>query len=127
MTEDQQELLDEARDSIEAAKLLLHNMYPGYAVSRAYYAMFYVTQAFLEGKGLSFSKHSAVIAAFGQHFARTGLVPPQYHRYLIEAHALRQSGDYGQRNAVSLEQAEQQITRASEFLKLAQQMLSSSD
>lgn len=29
MTEDQQEILDEARDSIEAAKILLHNMYPG--------------------------------------------------------------------------------------------------
>jgi uncharacterized protein (UPF0332 family) len=33
--------------------------------------MFYVAQAFLAGEGLSFSKHSAVIAAFGQHFAKT--------------------------------------------------------
>ena len=123
MTEDQQELLEEARDSIAAAKLLLHNMYPGYAAARAYYAMFYLAQAFLEGEGLSFSKHSAVIAAFGQHFARTGRMPSQYHRYLIEAQALRQSGDHGQRNVVTLEQAETQIGRAESFLELARKMI----
>ncbi len=29
MTDDQRELLEEARDSIEAAELLLQNLYPG--------------------------------------------------------------------------------------------------
>lgn len=89
MTEDQRELIEEARDSVEAAEILLQNLYPGYAASRAYYAMFYLAQAFLEGEGLAFSRHSAVIAAFGQHFARTGRVPAHYHKYLIEAQALR--------------------------------------
>lgn len=125
MTTDQQDLLDEARSSIAAAKLLLQNIYPGYAASRAYYAMFYIAQAFLEGDGLAFGKHSAVIAAFGQHFARAGRVPVQFHRYLIEAQAVRQSGDYGQPNVVTLQQAETQIVRAESFLKLAQQMIGS--
>lgn len=125
MTTDQQDLLDEARSSIAAAKLLLQNIYPGYAASRAYYAMFYIAQAFLEGDGLAFSKHSAVIAAFGQHFARTGRVPVQFHRYLIEAQAVRQSGDYGQPNVVTLDQAETQIARAESFLELAQQLIGS--
>jgi uncharacterized protein (UPF0332 family) len=123
MTDDQRELLEEAHDSIAAARLLLQNMYPGYAAARAYYAMFYVAQAFLEGEGLSFSKHSAVIAAFGQHFARTRRLPSQYHRYLIEAQALRQSGDYGQRNVVTFDQAETQIGRAETFLELAQHQI----
>ena len=47
MIEDQQELIEEARDSIKAAKILLHNLYPGYAAARAYYAMFYLAQAFI--------------------------------------------------------------------------------
>lgn len=123
MTDDQRELLEEARDSIEAAELLLQNMYPGYAAARAYYAMFYIAQAFLEGEGLSFSKHSAVIAAFGQHFAKTGKVPTEFHRYLIEAQALRQSGDYGQRNAVLLSDAEEQIQRATCFFQLADRLI----
>lgn len=70
MTEDQRELLLKAQQSLEAAKLLLNNNYPDYATSHAYYTMFYIAEAFLEGEGLSFSKHSAVIAAFGREFAK---------------------------------------------------------
>lgn len=126
MTEDQQELLEEARDSLSAARLLLNGGYSGYAASRAYYAMFYLAEAFLEGEGMSFSRHSAVIAAFGQHFAHAGKVPVEFHRYLIEAQELRHSGDYGERHAVTAAQAQQQITRAEQFLELAQQSLSPS-
>jgi uncharacterized protein (UPF0332 family) len=82
VTEDQLALLENARDSITAARLLLGGGFPGFAASRAYYAMFYVAEAFLEGEGLSFSKHSGVIAAFGQHFAHTGKVPIEFHRHL---------------------------------------------
>lgn len=123
MTDDQRELLDEALDSINAARLLLQNDFAGYAASRAYYAMLYVAQCFLEGESLSFSKHSAVIAAFGQYFARTGRVPTEFHRYLIEGQALRQTGDYGQRHAVTIEQAETQIERAQKFIALAEQTI----
>jgi len=123
MTEDQRELLEEGRDSIAAAKLLLKGEYPGYAASRAYYAMFYLAEALLEGEGLSFSKHSGVISAFGQYFAHAGKVPLKFHQYLREAHDLRQIGDYGQRAAVSFEQAEEQIIRAEEFIELAERLL----
>lgn len=127
MTDDQQELLVEAQDSIDAAKLLLENGFAGYAVSRAYYAMLYVAECLLEGEALSFSKHSAVIAAFGQHFARPGRVPTKFHRYLIEGQALRQTGDYGERNAVSTEQARLQIERAEEFVALANHLLGANE
>ncbi len=123
MTDDQRELLMEAHDSIAAAKLLLEGEYPGYAASRAYFAMFYIAEAFLEGKGLSYSKHSAVISAFGREFARTGTVPAEFHRYLMEAQELRHSGDYGVRSAVNYEQAKEQITRAEQFLDLAESLL----
>jgi uncharacterized protein (UPF0332 family) len=123
MTEDQRELLEEARDSIAAAKLLLDGGFPGYAASRAYYAMFYVAEAFLEGEGLSFSRHSAAIAAFGQRYAKEGKVPVEFHRYLLEAQELRHSGDYGPRGTVSPEVGRQQIERAEQFLRAAQDMI----
>ena len=53
MTEDQVELLQKARQSLSAARLLLTGGYPDYAASRAYYTMFYITEAFLEGEGMS--------------------------------------------------------------------------
>ncbi|MFA5863448.1 MAG: HEPN domain-containing protein [Phycisphaerae bacterium] len=68
MTNDQEDLLLEARDSLSAAKVLLENGYPGYSASRAYYCMFYIAEAFLEGEGLAYSKHSAVISSLWQYF-----------------------------------------------------------
>jgi uncharacterized protein (UPF0332 family) len=51
--------------------------------------MFYIAEAFLLGEGLTFSSHSAVIAAFGREFAKTKRLPVEYHRYLINAQEKR--------------------------------------
>lgn len=85
--------------------------------------MFYVAQAFLSGEGLSFSKHSAVIAAFGQHFAKTGRVPAEYHRYLIESEQLRNVGDYDVHTGLTENDATNQLNRAEDFLSLAEQFI----
>jgi len=89
MTPEQQGLLEKATRSLQAARLLNEEGLAEFATSRAYYTMFYVASAFLEGEGLSFARHSAVIAAFGQQFARTGRVPVEFHRYLIAAEQSR--------------------------------------
>ena len=52
MSEEQRELLLEAKDSTAAARILLDSGYPSYAAARAYYAMFYTAEAFLEGEGM---------------------------------------------------------------------------
>ena len=121
MTEDQRDLLEAARGSLTAARILLQNGYAGFAASRAYYTMFYVAEAFLEGQEMSFSKHSAVIAAFGREFAHAGKVPQEFHRFLLEGQQLRHEGDYGPSGAVTEEAARQQIDRAEEFLRIAEQ------
>lgn len=41
MTSEQEELLKKASKSSKAAAMLLAGGYPGFAVSRAYYTMFY--------------------------------------------------------------------------------------
>jgi uncharacterized protein (UPF0332 family) len=125
MMPEQEDLLAQARDSVAAAKLLHTEGHHGFAASRAYYAMFYVAEAFLLGKGLAFSKHGGVHAAFGEHFAKTGLVPPEFHRYLIRGMAVRHAGDYGKARKVTLEEAAEQITRAEQFLQLAERLIDS--
>jgi uncharacterized protein (UPF0332 family) len=122
MTEDQAELLTAARDSLAAARLLLEGGYPGYAASRCYYAMFYVAEAFLESEGLAFSKHSAVIAAFGQYFARTSRVPVEFHRFLLESQELRHAADYGG-DPITPELAQTQMDRVEQFLRLAESLI----
>lgn len=119
MTSEQQLLITKAIQSLEAARMLLQG---GFAASRAYYAMFYIAEAFLEGEGLSFSRHSAVIAAFGERFAKTGRVPVELHRQLIQAEQIRLQGDYQAQDAVSPVAAQLLISQAEQFVSAAEQL-----
>jgi uncharacterized protein (UPF0332 family) len=115
------DLLIQAQDSLAAAAMLHRGGYHGFAAARAYYSMFYVSEAFLLDKGLAFGKHSAVIAAFGEHFTKTGIVPPEFHRYLIRGLQVRHAGDYGKAKSVTAEEAALQINLAGRFLDFAAQ------
>lgn len=117
MTPDQSELLRLADDSIAAAKLLLQNGYAAFASSRVYYAMFMAAEALLLSKDLSFSKHSAVIAAFGRHFAKTGIVPTALHRAILDAKADREAADYGGGKQVTREDAERHVRNAEDLVR----------
>lgn len=119
-------IIAKARQSIDAAETLLKDRRPGFAVSRAYYAMFYTAEALLLKKGLAFSKHGAVIAAYGEHFAKPGVLDPVFHQHLIEAFDKRQIGDYAFDEEISLEDARRQISRAASFLDAADRWLTSS-
>ena len=118
MTQEQGILLRRASDSLRGAKLLATDGLHGFAASRAYYAMFYVAQAFLLGLGLSYSKHSAVIAAFGRECAHKGTVPVEFHQFLIKAKDARNVGDYSMIASVTAKEAAEQIARAEKFLQL---------
>jgi len=115
ITPEIEELLQKTQESLAAAKLLLDQGFAGFATSRAYYAMFYAAEAILLSRGLSFSKHAGVIAAFGQHFAKPELVPLHLHRYLLDAFDMRQVGDYGAPAMIGATQAKQVLAWAQEF------------
>jgi len=115
MNEEIDKLIEKAKRSVEAAKRLLDSGDYDFSVSRAYYAMFYC--ALLLTKDLSFSKHSAVIAAFGKHFVKTGLVSPALHSYLSNAFKDRQMGDYEAVITISRQQAENHVRNAEEFVR----------
>lgn len=116
MTDGVQELLAKAAQSIDAAELLLRDGFVDFSAGRAYYAMFYTIEAVLLSRDLSYSKHSAVIAAFGKEFVKTGDLDSRFHRYLLDAFDLRNAGDYGLMNTVSEEPAGRVIREARELL-----------
>ncbi|MDD5349086.1 MAG: HEPN domain-containing protein [Chthoniobacteraceae bacterium] len=125
MTSDQQGFLEKSRRSIDAAKELLKGDFPEFAVSRAYYAMFYCAEALLLSQKLTFSSHSAVISAFGREFAKTSLLPQHLHRFLKNAEDMRTDGDYALAADISRENAIEQVTHAEEFLAETQRYFSS--
>ena len=123
MSPDQEELLLKARESIKASSLLLEGGFPGFAISRAYYAMFYMAQALLEGEGLAFSKHSAVIAALGRYFVKTGRLPDVCHRYLLYAFEARHKQLRQGLKPNQSEAAQEHLDRAEKFLAFAVALL----
>ena len=117
-------LLEKSKESIVGAKVLLAEELYGFSASRAYYAMFYVAEALLLSRNLSFSKHSGVIAAFGEHYSKTGLIDKKFHRFLLDASDIRQTGDYEITEEVPKEAAEELIIQAEEFLNVSEKYLS---
>lgn len=112
-----QALLRKAERSLRASKILIESNDYDFSLSRVYYVMFYCAEALLLTKDLKFSKHSAIIAAFGRDFVKTGLLPQELHVYLIKAFRERQIGDYETINLPSIEDAEEMAEYAEAFLE----------
>jgi uncharacterized protein (UPF0332 family) len=94
MSEEISLYMNAAKDDLEAATSNLKLGYLRIAISRTYYAMFYAASALLASKGETRSKHGAVIAAFGLHFIKSGLIEPEYGRLLSQGFEQRQDSDY---------------------------------
>lgn len=109
------ELLDKARRSLHAAERLLRDGDYDFAVSRAYYAMFYAARALLLTKDIRRSKHAGLIAAFNEHFIQSGELPGHFFLALRDAFENRAEGDYGLA-VISEEQARAGIASAREFI-----------
>lgn len=123
MNEYQVRALAAAQADIEVSEMMLQTGYYGQAVSRAYYAMFYCATALLESRQLNFSKHHAVIGAFGREFALTGQVKKELHRYIIDAEEDRCKADYDIMLNLPKETAQKHLDRARLFLAEAQRYL----
>jgi len=122
-----QAFLDKARKSLEVARRLLRDGYADFAASRAYYAMYYVAEALLLSMNQSYSKHSALLSAFGRTFARTGILDPKFHRWLLDAQDLRNVGDYEIQSHVPKEKAEAVCGWAQEFIRPAEAYLAKNE
>ena len=129
MTPEEIGLLKKAEASQEsggqspAARLLVREGFYDFAASRAYHAMFYAAEAALLAEDLSFSSHSAVIAAFGRQFAATERVQRALHRYLIEARDARHVADYEAALSLSEDDVATHVARAGEFLEVIRRLL----
>jgi uncharacterized protein (UPF0332 family) len=81
--------------------------------------MFYVAEALLNEMDMQFGKHSAVHAAYGEHFAKTKVLDPKYHRWLLDSFDKRIVGDYGVESGIEQEVVIEMIDQAREFLEAA--------
>ena len=117
-------LLQKANDSLHAARVLAAERLLDFAVGRAYFAMFYVAEAFLLTVKLAVRDPEGVADAFGQRFANTGVLPPIFHRWLIEAEDLYLRAEYETETGITADIVAEQLDRARAFCALGREELS---
>jgi uncharacterized protein (UPF0332 family) len=79
--------------------------------------MFYLAEAVLFSKGLRYSSHGALIAAFGKEFAKTEIFDSKFHRCIIVTQKRRETGHYGVEKRVTQEEALESFQWAEEFMR----------
>lgn len=126
MKDETRKLLAKASRAIHAAEALLREGEVDFAIGRAYYSMFYTTEALLYEHGFHSRKHSGIHAAFGERFAKTGLLDPKFHRWLLDAFDKRIQGDYGFEADMTVDDVTPMIEQAREFLAEARRFLEAS-
>ncbi|NUO80204.1 HEPN domain-containing protein [candidate division KSB1 bacterium] len=102
-------MIQKAYRSLASTQTLISSADYDFASSRAYYAVFYAIEAMLLTKQLSFSKHAGVIAAFNQHFIKSGVFPKEFSKMLERLFRNRQMGDYGYEPPLSAEETEEDL------------------
>lgn len=118
-----EELLSKAEQSINASELLYKDGFIDFSASRSYYTMFYTLEALLLSRNLSYSKHSAVISAFGKEYIKPGIFDKKYHQFVINAFDLRNNGDYGAMNSITKEEAYNLIEQSKELYNIIKKYL----
>jgi len=119
--------LERASQSLRAARSLLDEGHCDFAASRAYYAAFYAATAALLRRGLTFRKHSGVIASVHQHLVKTGLVESELGRDLSWLFELRGIGDYGETRHVPEEDAERALAASDRLVVALRHLVQPSD
>jgi uncharacterized protein (UPF0332 family) len=112
-----QVLLEKSRKSLAAAISLAREDFTEAAISRAYYAAFYLAQAALATKDISRSKHSGVIAAFGEHLTKKGLLAEELHKTFLKLYEKRITSDYSVEAVPSSDETREALEAAKKFAK----------
>jgi len=115
--------LARARQMLNTGQLALQHGDYITAVNRAYYAVFYAANAILATRGLERSKHSGVIAAFRQHFVKTGVIEVEYSDVYGATMEDRTEGDYNLDVTLDKEIAQRDLERAQRFVERIERAL----
>lgn len=108
--------LENAKEKLESAKLLLDAGHYKDSIGRSYYAIFTAVRAVLAKDKIDFSKHAGVIAYFQKEYIKSGVLDKQYSKYLQGAFQIRNSCDYDDFFIASRQDAEEQFRRAEEMV-----------
>jgi len=109
-----------ALKTLETAERLLE-FDPDSSASRTYYSAFYAVSALFALRGELFSKHSAIEHAVHAELVKTGAWPKEVGEAFSFLRGLRQKGDYGVGDHVSVTNAQKALQSARRILRTVHQ------
>lgn len=119
--------MENAQEMLDVAGENLGNDHYNSACNRAYYGIFYAASALLYSKGKSYGKHSAVLAAFRQHFIKTGEFDKKWsddYEFIMDS---RHTADYALYDSVDKRDAISVLAKAQGFIEEVKQWLQKRD
>jgi len=116
--------MEKSEAKLKAAKSLLKDGFYDDAISRAYYSIFHATSAVLLSEGINVETHSALKTIFGLWFIKPGKIERKFGRILSRLKDERENGDYDIFTDFNLQDAQEAIDQAEEFLEEMKRFLS---
>ncbi|MEI2415743.1 HEPN domain-containing protein [Orrella sp. JC864] len=117
------DLMVKAKRAAMSAQSLLDDGDPDGAVNRAYYAMFDAAKAALISAGVPQGKtHKGTLAAFSEHFVKTGIISTETGRSLKWAETVRLAADYSD-ESVDLDTAQKIVQETERFISVVERKI----
>ena len=117
--------INQAKEELNAGKLLYKEKYYKSANNRAYYSIFHVIRAVLALEPIDFKKHKDVLAYFNQNYVNKEIFPKQLGKRIIQANRMREDSDYDDEFVVKVEATEAQLKTAEELIDLVEKYIES--
>ena len=109
--------IQNAKEGLKSARILLDaEEYKG-ANNRAYYAIFHAINAVHALDGNAYKRHKDAIGNFNKDYVKTEIFPREIGRKIGEAEEIRHASDYDDFYLASREESERQIAVADEFIQ----------
>jgi len=116
-------LLKKADERLKATKELFEKGYYSFAISSAYYVMFYCARALLLSKGITPKSHAGLHAQLGKEFVKTGEIPARLYTGYSKALNMRHTADYDVFVEYTKGEAREVLKYAEEFLTFTKSYL----
>ncbi|MCL2014802.1 MAG: HEPN domain-containing protein [Defluviitaleaceae bacterium] len=108
--------LEQARDCLIAAQMLLNsNLYKDSA-NRSYYAIFHAMRAVLALDGFDSKKHSGIMSQFNIRHIRTGNFEKRFSKIIESTFTVRNHSDYDDMYIAIKSDIAEQLANAEEFV-----------
>ena len=110
--------LEQAKEDLEAGKLLYDKNFYKSANNRAYYSIFHSIKAVLALEPIDFKRHKDVLAYFNKNYINKEIFSRMMGIKIQNSSAIREDSDYDDEFIVDADKTNEQLKTAEELIEL---------